>query len=257
MDLPDSLTTRRAVLGGVGTLLAGGGVVYAAPRLGESTPPGRPASAAADTPGGTATGFHSSSATTGFGIDLAGNPVVGAVDAPVDIYYWSDYECPFCRRFERGAFPKIVENHVRTGTVRLVFIQFPYLSSDSMTAAVMDRCVWRQVRDAAPGRYLRWHSAVFEAQGEKGSGWASKESLLAVTRRVEGVDASAIDERMRADRSDIETAIETDIRRAREVGIDGTPAFVLYNRAADRAGKLVGAQPYDRFDAAITKVENA
>jgi predicted DsbA family dithiol-disulfide isomerase len=47
------------------------------------------------------------------------------------------------------------------------------------------------------------------------------------------------------------------VERASRFGIRGTPAFVLYNREADVAGKITGAQPFDRFDEAITRVQNA
>jgi len=251
MDRPDSPATRRALLGGIGTVAVGGGVVYGASRLQGDSADGSTSNES------NGVGFHSSSGTTGFGVGLGGHPILGAMDAPVDVYYWSDYQCPFCRRFEDDAFPKLIENHVGEGTVRFVFIQFPYLSESSTTAAVMDRCVWRQVRDANPDRYLDWHSAVFAAQGEKGSGWASRENLLEITADVEGVDADAVETCTDDHGTEIEAEIETDVQQASNFGIRGTPAFVLYNRDADEAGKLVGAQPYERFDEAISKVRNA
>lgn len=244
MDRPDSLVTRRAVLGGIGTTLASGGVVYGASRLD---------SGSAES---TAVQFHASSQSTGVDIDLTGHPIMGTPDAPLDMYYWSDYQCPFCRRFERNTLPEVIEEHVGTGTVRIVFIEYPYLSEASMTAAVMDRCVWRQVRDDRPSRYWPWHSAVFEAQGEKNSGWASRTNLLDITRQVEGVDAAAVDACLWDRGSDIESEIRADVERAAALGIRGSPAFVLYDRSTGAAGKLVGAQPPERFDAAIARVRN-
>ncbi|SDF83113.1 Thioredoxin [Halorientalis regularis] len=238
------------MLGGIGTLVAGGGVVYGASRLDSDS--AEPTSSESNR-----TQFHSRSETTGLGIELGGHPIMGEMDAPVDVYYWSDYQCPFCRRFEADSFPKIVENHVRPGTVRFVFIQYPYLSESSMTAAVMDRCVWRQVRGGDAARYLDWHSAVFDAQGEKNSGWASAENLLEITANVEGVDADAVETCLDSHGTEIEAAIETDVQQASQYGIRGSPAFVLYNRESDKAGKIVGAQPYERFDSAISKVKNA
>jgi protein-disulfide isomerase len=249
MDRPDSLSTRRAVLAGVGAVAAGSGVVYAGSQLGSDA---NDASSLADR-----VQFHSRAASTDFGIDLTGHPLMGSPDAPVDMYYWSDYQCPFCRRFERNAFPKLVENHVATGTVRVVFIEFPYLSEGSTTAAVMDRCVWRQVREEAPGRYWQWHATMFEQQGEKGSGWLARDNLLDITRSVDGIDADAVDACMRTSGAEIRSSIDADVERARQLGIRGSPGFVLYDRTSDRAGKLVGAQPYSQFDEAITKVQNA
>ncbi|MFC7174868.1 DsbA family protein [Haloplanus litoreus] len=244
MDRLDSLVTRRAAVGAIGTVLASSGVVYGASRL--------------DTESDESTGlpFHGSSESTGFGIDLDGHPIMGAPDAALDMYYWGDYQCPFCRRFEQNTLPEIIEKHVRTGTVRIVFIEYPYLSDASMTAAVMDRCVWRQVRDERPSRYWPWHSAVFDAQGEKNSGWASRPNLLEITRGVQDVDATAVDACMRKRGYGIEQEIGTDVEQASSFGIRGSPGFVLYDPTTQEAGKLVGAQPHDRFDAAISKLRN-
>lgn len=251
MDIPDAPRTRRAVLAGVGTVAATGGVVYAGSQLeGQGTDTTR--TAPTDGPQ-----FHSSSETTGFGIELGGHPIMGRMDAPLDMYYWGDYQCPFCRRFEENTLPTLIDDHVSSGTVRVVFIEFPYLSEGSMTAAVMDRCVWRQVRDENPRRYWEWHSTVYDNQGEKDSGWASESNLLEITRGVDGIDADAVDTCMQENRSDIEPTIDTDVERARQLGLRGSPAFVIYDRDSDEAGKLVGAQPATRFDEAIETVENA
>lgn len=245
MDTPDSLTRRRALLGGVGVVLAGSGIVYGASTLESDSGP----SVTAD--------FDASSETTGFEIDLPGHPIMGSPDAPVDMYYWSDYQCPFCRRFERDTFPEIIRKHVHSGTVRTVFIEFPYMGANSRTAAVMDRCVWRQVRAEEPKAWWRWHTAVFDAQQRGQSSWASKENLLSITADVEDVDASTVEACLTEHRSDIEASIDADIEQASSFGIRGTPAFILYNRDSDVAGRLVGAQPYDRFAEAIKRIREA
>jgi len=248
MDLPERMTTRRALLASAGTVAVGAGFVYADSLSGsESTTDESPTDSVQ---------LHSSRESTGFGIELAGHPIMGRLDAPVDMYYWSDYQCPFCRRFERNTLPELRNDHISTGGLRMVFIQLPYLSDGSLRAAVMDRCVWRQVREDNPARYWQWHSAVFDAQQEAGSGWASRENLLAVTRDVDGVDADAVDTCMQNDREEIESAISDDSGQARQLEFGGTPAFVLYNRETDTANGLVGAQPYERFDEEIASIEN-
>ncbi|MDS0301067.1 DsbA family protein [Halogeometricum sp. S1BR25-6] len=244
MDLPDSLTRRRAVVTGVGSVVAGSGIVYGASTLESDQTVSRTAP------------VHVSSETTGLGVDLQGHAIMGSLDAPVDMYYWSDYQCPFCRRFERNAFPKLIENHVRSGTVRVVFIEFPYLGSSSMTAAVLDRCVWRQVRNSSPQAYWRWHSTLFEKQERGNSEWISKENLFDIASNIDGIDASAVESCVSQHRPDIKQSIARDVDQASQFGIQATPAFVLYNRDTDAAGKIIGAQPYERFDEAITRVQN-
>jgi hypothetical protein len=40
--------------------------------------------------------LHPSTGTTGYGVELQGSPVMGSDDAPIDMYYWTDYMCPWC-----------------------------------------------------------------------------------------------------------------------------------------------------------------
>ena len=51
--------------------------------------------------------------------------------------------------------------------------------------------------------------------------------------------------------------LPADVEQARAYGMRGTPAFVVYGRDTDAAGKMMGAQPYERFQTAIRRVENA
>lgn len=244
--MDDSGLTRRTVLGGIGTVAVGGGVVYGASTLDAG---GSGGTAAAE--------LHATNGTGAYDIDLGGHPVMGSLDAPVTIYYWSEYQCPFCERFESDTLPKLIENDVSTGDVRMVFIEFPYIGSNSMTAAVMNQCVWRTVKESNPDAYWRWHSSVFAVQGTENSGWASKANLLDITRDVEGVSADGVEQCMSQNRRSIEKSIETDSQRARALGISGTPGFIVYNRQSKKGGKIVGAQPYDRFESAIQQVKNA
>lgn len=121
----------------------------------------------------------------------------------------------------------------------------------------MAKCVWRQVRESDPGAYRRWHVAVFDAQERPDSGWASKENLLDITRSVDGIDASGVESCMRNESEWTESAVDADAEMASKSGISATPGFVLYNTDSDRAGKIVGAQPYERFEESVQKVESA
>ncbi|RRJ29561.1 DsbA family protein [Halocatena pleomorpha] len=245
------ITRRRAVLSGLATLTVGGGV-YGVSTLSSDNGASTPSSDDSSSVSGE---LYAASGAGAFGIQLGGHPIMGTGDAPLDMYYWSEYQCPYCAQFESETLPQIIQNYVTSGVVRLIFIEYPYLGSDSMTAAVMDQCVWRQVKESDPSAYWRWHSAVFEAQGETNSGWASKANLLDISRAVGGVSADTVDQCMSANRQAIETEIESDSQQVRSLGINGTPAFVLYNRQSEKTGKLIGAQPYDRFEAAIQQVK--
>ncbi|NHN58484.1 MULTISPECIES: DsbA family protein [Halorussus] len=205
----------------------------------------------------TDTKVRASTAETGYGIDLSANPVLGSSDAPVDVYYWTDYQCPFCGRFEENAFPKLLENHVAAGEIRLVLLQFPNIGEASTTAARLDKCVWRQVKESNPGAYLDWHAAVFDAQEKPNSGWATMPNLIDIGNDIDGLDAEVATDCRKNETEWAKSAVGDDVSAGTDSGISATPGFVLYNTESDKAGRIVGAQPYERFESAIEQVKNA
>ncbi|MFC4360513.1 DsbA family protein [Halobium salinum] len=203
---------------------------------------------------GSASLVNAGSGTTGYDVSVDGNAIIGQPDATADLYYWSDYQCPFCKRFEEGAFPKLLENEVADGELRIVPLSLPNIGQASWNAAVMARCVWKDVRDTRPAAFVDWHRAVFDAQGEPNSGWASAEKLLSITESVDGADANAVESCYSGDNADELDTIRSERQRAGESGVGVTPGFVAYGRDTDRSGKLTGAQPYERFSKAVETV---
>ncbi|SHL59286.1 DsbA family protein [Haladaptatus paucihalophilus] len=201
--------------------------------------------------------LYATEKTTKFGIDLQGNPVIGAADAPLDLYYWSDYQCPFCQKFEQNTFDKILNNYVKSSDVRIVVLEKPYIGQASETAAQMAKCVWRTVRNENPDAFKRWHSTMFDKQGKENSRWAQRSNLLEITDTVQGVDATAVASCMKRNKDAVRASIDDDIKASETNGIRGTPAFIIVDRKSTKAGKLVGAQPYSLFKKAFKKVDNA
>lgn len=201
--------------------------------------------------------LYATEETTKFGIDLQANPVIGSSDAPLDMYYWSDYQCPFCQKFEQNTFPKLLDDYVKPGTVRIVVLEKPYIGQASETAARMAKCVWRTVRDDKPDAFKRWHSSMFDEQGKENSGWARRSNLLEITDNVQGVDATAVESCMKQNRDAVIASIDADIKASEKHGIRGTPAFIIFDRESTKAGKVVGAQPYSLFKKAFRKISDA
>ncbi|MFC4408328.1 DsbA family protein [Haloarchaeobius iranensis] len=245
MDSESNITRRRALVAGGATVVFGGGVAYLASRSESSSEAYTPST------------YQSLGGTTGYGVELADRPVVGERDAPVDMYYWTDYLCPFCKEFETQTLPKIGRNYIESGEVRLVFLSYPNIGQYSMPSAHWDRCVWRLNAESEPSTYWHWHGEAFEAQSGGGHDWADEETFASITERTAGITVPAVEECRQENSDAIQSGIEVDVSLARNSGVQGTPGFVLYNRDADAAGKIVGAHPYENFVDALDRVLEA
>jgi len=153
----------------------------------------------------------------------------GPAAAPVTIFEWSDYECPFCQRAQdvlqrlQGEFPD---------TVRFVFKDFPLRSHpNALPAALAARCA------GAQSRYWEYHDLLFVGQPD-----LARDHLLGYARRL-GLDASAFTECLDSGR--YRDAVLAEQREGREAGVRATPTFFINQR------KIEGALPLEEFRDAI------
>lgn len=173
-------------------------------------------------------------------LDEARDPVLGERAAPVTVYYFADFQCPFCRAFELGGLQSLKADEIARGEVRLVFKDFSILGDDSTSAAEASQYVWER----SPGAYWEWHRAIFEAQGAERSGWASPARLVALSSGVPGVDASGMAEALADDRYLAET--RDDRAQGDAAGVRGTPTLVI-------GGQTVNANDAAGIDALLAE----
>jgi hypothetical protein len=54
---------------------------------------------------------------------------MGDANAKLVIVEYSDFNCGFCRRFYQETFPRLVNEYVATGKVRMSYKHYPFLRS--------------------------------------------------------------------------------------------------------------------------------
>lgn len=164
-------------------------------------------------------------------VKIAGEPYIGDENASVVMAYWSDYQCPYCKAFEVGGvkginapavMPILIKKYVDTGELKIVFKDFPFLSEDSDTAALWGRAVW----DLYPSKYWEWREAMYHAQDEEHGGFGNEASIFALTKKISGVDASAVQARVSAKADAYKQIIDADKKEGGNFGIGGTPGFI-------------------------------
>ncbi len=178
-------------------------------------------------------------------ISMDDDPIIGDPDAPITIVEFSDFQCPFCARFNAQTMPLILEEYIEQGKVKLVFRDFPIQSihPNALPASVAAECADEQ------DKFKEMHDTLFEKQNE----WNKKGTSEALSLFVQ----YAID--MQLDQDTFESClssgkyieeIKKDLEDGRDYGVSGTPGFFVGN---DEVGyvELKGAQPFESFKKVI------
>ena len=176
-------------------------------------------------------------------VPIAGAPVRGSAGARVTIVEFSDYECPFCGRYNQQVLPQIQRDYVDTDKVRYVFRDFPLESihPTAFKAHEAAACAGEQ------GGYWDMHGRLFADQAARGD-----EALAGLAREI-GLDVAAFRSCL-ASQAQAE-AVRAGIAAGRDAGITGTPTFLIGVTGPDGSlvatKQITGAQPYAVFREAI------
>jgi protein-disulfide isomerase len=162
----------------------------------------------------------------------------GAPSAQVWLVEVSDFQCPFCKQWHDETFAKIDQEYVKTGKIRMAYLNFPLarIHKNAQAAAEAAMCAGVQ------GKFWELHSALFDAQAR----WAESKTPILVfdsLARAAGVELKAWDKCMTTHAT--AKLIEADRDRSAKAGVESTPTFFVGERA------LAGAYPVDTFRVAI------
>lgn len=162
-----------------------------------------------------------------YDVSLDNNPVFGPEDAPITIIEFSDYQCPYCKRWHVEVWPKIKSAY--PNKVRLVYRDFPLMSihSEAVPAAEAANCAGEQ------GKYWEYHDLLFEGDLPLG-----RDAYLAYAKRL-GLDAEGFEACLESRR--YRNEVENDYSYALALGVNSTPTFFINGIA------LLGAQPFEVF----------
>lgn len=162
-----------------------------------------------------------------------GRYIAGKDDAKVNIIEFSDFECPFSKRFKQQAFMKIKENYIDTGKVKYSFRHLPLdFHKNAAQAAAASECAGQQ------GRFWEMTDVLY-AQ-DKLNPVAIKNSAKQLGLKMKKFDKCFTSEATKK-------LISEDLDKANKVGINGTPAILINGRLVN------GAFPYETFEKIINE----
>jgi protein-disulfide isomerase len=175
-------------------------------------------------------------------VDIDKEPFKGSANAKVTIIEFSDYQCPFCGRYDKETYPQILKDYVESGRVKYVWRDLPLdFHKNSFKAAEAAHCAGEQ------GRFWEMHDRLFSNQTN-----IAAEDL---PKHAEAIELNRSLFQQCLDSGRYANEIKRDIADAGAAGITGTPSFLIgvvqSNSKVKVLKKLVGAKPYADFKTAI------
>jgi protein-disulfide isomerase len=163
---------------------------------------------------------------TRYDVPIDDDPSIGPEDAPIVIIEFSDFECPYCKRWHDETFEQLMENY--PDEILFVYRDFPLsFHPNAVSAAEAANCAGEQ--DA----YWEYHAALFSYE------LAFGESTYLTYAEELNLDIDAFTECMEENRYYDE--VIDDFEYAAGLGVTGTPTFFI------NGIPIVGAQPYQVF----------
>ena len=169
---------------------------------------------------------------TRYEIPTEGYPSLGPDDAEIVIVEFSDYQCPFCRRFHDETYQQLLDAY--PGQIRFVYRNLPLTSihPSAMPAAIASLCANDQ------NKYWEFHEKLFSSETLDEATYIQYATDL-------GLDVETFTACLTSGSHD--EFIQQDMNFSLDLGVQSTPTFFVNGLA------IVGAQPLVNFQQIIDK----
>jgi len=197
----------------------------------------------------------SKSESSTINLETTNRATLGNSDAPIKMIYWSDYQCPFCYRFDSNTLPQIRNQFVENGTLEIIIKPLSVFGYGSQLTAIGSHCVLEQTQSV--DTWFQWHKLLYEEyeeNGERNNGWASPENQANYAESINAISSSELEQCIQTEQ--YTERLQTDYTEADDFGFEGTPFFLLYNEETNESETITGAQPFSRFQTQITALQN-
>lgn len=173
----------------------------------------------------------------------SGDLTFGDANAPVTITEYTDYQCPFCLRFQTMTYPLLKEKYIDTGKVRFVIRHYPLsFHEHAMDAALAVKCAqWQGNEKGQDVSEAMWILQQAENQ-------LTPLSIRKYAMMAADLDASAFAKCLASDEA--ASAIRKDIDAGDAQEVTGTPSFFLRSVEGNES-RLDGAYPFADFQEEI------
>ncbi|MFC4214408.1 DsbA family protein [Pseudophaeobacter arcticus] len=163
--------------------------------------------------------------------------VLGAEDAPVTLIEYASYTCPHCANFHTGVLPKLKEDYIDTGKVKLIYREV-YFDRYGLWASMIARC-------GGPEKFFGISNLIYKGQSDwvRAGGAPEITEALRKIGGIAGLDKDTVEACLQ-DNTKAQTLVSWYQENAEKDEVEATPSFVLN-------GTKISNQSYEQFKALI------
>ena len=172
-------------------------------------------------------------------VSPASDHIYGNVNAKISLVEYSDFQCPFCKRFH-GTAKQIVDKYA--GDVNWIYRHYPLPSHDPAATlqALASECVAEQGGNA---KFWEFTDILFN------EGPSDKTALAAAVKKM-GLDEARFTQCLESEK--YLSKIQKELTEGSNAGVDGTPGnFIVLNSGAAESVLIPGAQGLPVFQKVI------
>lgn len=167
-----------------------------------------------------------------------GSPTVGNLNGDISVVEFLDYQCTHCREMS-----SVVDNLLKgDNKLRIVIKQLPIFGGSSKYAAQASIASIKQ----GQAKYLAFHKALLEIAPPLTDG-----KVLEAAKKA-GINVAQLQNDIK--NKAVEDQINANFKLAQELGLLGTPAFIVGNRSGTHIEYIPGAVTVDSLKQTISKV---
>ena len=174
---------------------------------------------------------------------MQGSTILGNPDAKITIVEFGDYQCTFCYKFHDETMKKIDQAYIKAENVNFVYRDFPLNGPQSILASEASYCAQKQ------NKFWEYHNALYDNWGGENTGWITKNVLIGFANDIK-LDLDSFSQCL--ENSEFKQKVLDNEQFAREIGIDATPSFLIFNDS--ELYRIIGAQPFEKFEQALQEL---
>lgn len=166
------------------------------------------------------------------------SPTIGNHNGDVTLIEFLDYQCAHCKEMS-GMVESLIKGDTK---LRIVIKELPIFGGSSKYAAQASIAAIKQGQD----KFIAFHKGLLQTNNA-----LTNEKIIEVAKKA-GLDTQRLEADMK--NKAVEDQINDNFRLAQELGLLGTPAFIVANRNGSHVEYIPGSVNLDTLQQTITQI---